>query len=153
MLYAIPNDGHQITNHFMKAPYIAIYNQQGMVKNIKNPACGGGCQSKSQLLNTLVAQGIDAVITRNIGERSLAKLLKQQVRVFRAAKRADLEQIFHVDRTELTSSSQGKASINNRNKATCGGGCCGDKKPRQIMSSITKPSAFLRVTTAKLITK
>lgn len=153
MLYAIPNDGHQITNHFMKAPYIAIYNQQGMVENIKNPACGGGCQNKSQLLKTLVAQGIDAVITRNIGERSLAKLLKQQVRVFRAAKRADLEQILHVDRTELTSSRQGKASINNRNKSACGGACCGDKQQRQVMFSITKPSAFLRVTTAKLIAK
>ncbi len=153
MLYAIPNDGHQITNHFMKAPYIAIYNQQSMVKNIKNPACGGGCQNKSQLLKALVAQGIDAVITRNIGERSLAKLLKQQVRVFRAVKRADLEQILQVERTELTSCEQGKASINNRNKAACGGACCGDKQQRQVMSSITKPSAFLRVTTAKLIAK
>ncbi len=33
MIYAIPNDGERVANHFVKAPYIAIYSDtNGMLK-------------------------------------------------------------------------------------------------------------------------
>lgn len=39
MIYAIPNDGERVANHFVKAPYIAIYSDtDGMLKNLANIA-------------------------------------------------------------------------------------------------------------------
>lgn len=35
MIYAIPNDGERVANHFVKAPYIAIYSDtDGMLKKL-----------------------------------------------------------------------------------------------------------------------
>lgn len=121
MIYAIPNDGLHVANHFMKAPYIALYNEQGLVKNIPNGALEGGCKAKSQLLNQLKELRVKAVIARNIGERSLAKLLRHNICVYRVAKRVELDAVLTSDLTKLASSEQGRPSIQHRNKTSCSG--------------------------------
>ncbi|MEF1306662.1 dinitrogenase iron-molybdenum cofactor, partial [Vibrio owensii] len=53
MIYAIPNDGERVANHFVKAPYIAIYSDSdGLLKNLANIASmpQAGCKAKSQLI-------------------------------------------------------------------------------------------------------
>jgi predicted Fe-Mo cluster-binding NifX family protein len=127
MIYAIPNDGLHVANHFMKAPYIALYNEQGLVKNIPNGALGGGCKAKSQLLNQLKELRVKAVIARNIGERSLAKLLRHNICVYRVAKRVELDAVLTSDLTKLASGEQGRPSIQHRNKTSCSG-CSGSKE-------------------------
>ncbi len=86
MIYAIPNDGERVANHFVKAPYIAIYSDtEGLLKNLANIAAmpQAGCKAKSQLIQSLQEYKVDAVLVRNIGERALGKLLSSGKQVFK----------------------------------------------------------------------
>ncbi|NLS12928.1 dinitrogenase iron-molybdenum cofactor [Vibrio sp. SM6] len=119
MIYAIPNDGEQITNHFIKAPFIAIYSDgDGLIDNFVNHAAqaGSSCQSKSQLLNQIAQHNVDAVMVRNIGERSLEKLLKRNIMVYRVGCRAELNKVIYAPRSALTVPSEGRPSINHAKK-------------------------------------
>ncbi len=104
MIYAIPNDGERVANHFVKAPYIAIYSDtDGMLKNLANIASmpQAGCNAKSQLIQSLQGYNVDAVLVRNIGERVLAKLLSSGTPVFRLSTRSSLEDVLAVPREPL----------------------------------------------------
>lgn len=105
MIYAIPNDGERVANHFVKAPYIAIYSDtDGMLKNLANIAAmpQAGCKAKSQLIQSLQDYNVEAVLVRNIGERALEKLLHSGKQVFRLSTRSSLEDVLAVPREPLT---------------------------------------------------
>ncbi|BCN26633.1 NifB/NifX family molybdenum-iron cluster-binding protein [Vibrio alfacsensis] len=128
MIYAIPNDGERVANHFVKAPYIAIFSDtKGMLKNLANIAAmpQAGCNAKSQLIQSLKEYQVDAVLVRNIGERALNKLLKSGKQVFKLSTRSSLDDVLAVPRIALVEASQGRPSTHHMKKGGCGG--CGSK--------------------------
>ncbi|GLR06511.1 dinitrogenase iron-molybdenum cofactor domain protein [Vibrio hyugaensis] len=133
MIYAIPNDGERVANHFVKAPYIAIYSDtEGLLKNLANIAAmpQAGCKAKSQLIQSLQEYKVDAVLVRNIGERALGKLLSSGKQVFKLSTRSSLDDVMGVPRSPLTVATQGRPSTNHAKKGGCGG--CGSKKAPQL---------------------
>ncbi len=146
MIYAVPNDGERVANHFVKAPYIAIYSdEEGMLHNLANIASmpQSGCKAKSQMIQSLNQYNVDAVLVRNIGERALEKLLRNGKQVFRLSTRSSLEDVLGVARTPLTEVSQGRPSVNHKTKGGCGSRGCGGKK--------SKPSLLARPQQARAI--
>lgn len=141
MIYAIPNDGERVANHFVKAPYIAIYSDtDGMLKNLANIAAmpQAGCKAKSQLIQSLQDYNVEAVLVRNIGERALEKLLHSGKQVFRLSTRSSLEDVLAVPREPLTDASQGRPSTNHQKKGGCGSCGCGGKKSQTLVASTPK---------------
>ncbi|AIV07657.1 MULTISPECIES: NifB/NifX family molybdenum-iron cluster-binding protein [Vibrio] len=134
MIYAIPNDGERVANHFVKAPYIAIYSDtEGLLKNLANIASmpQAGCKAKSQLIQSLQEYHVDAVLVRNIGERALGKLLSSGKQVFKLSTRSSLDDVMGVPRSPLTVATQGRPSTNHVKKGGCGG--CGSKKAPSLL--------------------
>ncbi len=124
MIYAIPNDGERVANHFVKAPYIAIYSDtEGLLKNLANIASmpQAGCKAKSQLIQSLQEYQVDAVLVRNIGERALGKLLSSGKQVFKLSTRSSLDDVMGVPRTPLTVTTQGRPSTNHAKKVVAVG--------------------------------
>ncbi|MCS0324202.1 NifB/NifX family molybdenum-iron cluster-binding protein [Vibrio diabolicus] len=158
MIYAIPNDGERVANHFVKAPYIAIYSDtDGMLKNLANIASmpQAGCNAKSQLIQSLQEYNVDAVLVRNIGERALAKLLRSGTQVFRLSTRSSLEDVLAVPREPLIEPSQGRPSNNhkkNAHKPKGGCGSCGGKKSKlSLLARPKAPTGLLKVTSRPAI--
>ncbi|NDJ80896.1 dinitrogenase iron-molybdenum cofactor [Vibrio campbellii] len=123
MIYAIPNDGERVANHFVKAPYIAIYSDtEGLLKNLANIASmpQAGCKAKSQLIQSLQEYQVDAVLVRNIGERALGKLLSSGKQVFKLSTRSSLDDVMGVPRSPLTVATQGRPSTKHVKKGGCG---------------------------------
>ncbi|PWF73355.1 dinitrogenase iron-molybdenum cofactor [Vibrio sp. T9] len=154
MIYAIPNDGERVANHFVKAPYIAIYSDtDGMLKNLANIASmpQAGCNAKSQLIQSLQEYNVDAVLVRNIGERALAKLLRSGTQVFRLSTRSSLEDVLAVPREPLIEPSQGRPSNNHKKnahkpKGGCGScGCGGKKSQPSLLARPKAPAGLLKV--------
>ncbi|ENO8974983.1 NifB/NifX family molybdenum-iron cluster-binding protein [Vibrio parahaemolyticus] len=146
MIYAIPNDGERVANHFVKAPYIAIYSDtDGMLKNLANIAAmpQAGCKAKSQLIQSLQDYNVEAVLVRNIGERALEKLLHSGKQVFRLSTRSSLEDVLAVPREPLTDASQGRSSTNHQKKGGCGSCGCGGKKAKPSLLARPKQAAAL----------
>lgn len=142
MIYAVPNDGERVANHFVKAPYIAIYSDEdGMLQNLANIAAmpQSGCKAKSQMIQSLNQYNVDAVLVRNIGERALEKLLRNGKLVFRLSTRSSIEDVLGVARTPLTDASQGRPSANHNKKGGCGSCGCGGKQSKPSILSRTKP--------------
>ncbi|KIP77213.1 dinitrogenase iron-molybdenum cofactor [Vibrio harveyi] len=139
MIYAIPNDGECVANHFVKAPYIAIYSDSdGLLKNLANIASmpQAGCKAKSQLIQSLHEYKVDAVLVRNIGERALGKLLSSGKQVFKLSTRSSLDDVLGVPRSPLTVATQGRPSSNHAKKDNCGG--CSSKS-KEVPSLLLNP--------------
>ncbi|MGI9896297.1 NifB/NifX family molybdenum-iron cluster-binding protein [Vibrio natriegens] len=146
MIYAVPNDGERVANHFVKAPYIAIYSDEdGMLQNLANIAAmpQSGCKAKSQMIQSLNQYNVDAVLVRNIGERALEKLLRNGKQVFRLSTRSSIEDVLGVARTPLTDASQGRPSANHNKKGGCGSCGCGGKQSKPSILSRPKPTREL----------
>ncbi|MDF2152976.1 NifB/NifX family molybdenum-iron cluster-binding protein [Vibrio sp. CAU 1672] len=138
MIYAIPNNGERIANHFIKAPYIAIYSDsEGLLHNLANQAGApeAGCAAKSELLRTLDQYQVTHVLVRNIGERVLAKLLKRGKKVYRLNRGGVLSEALSLPSEALCDASQGRPSLKHKQKGGCGaGGCCGkSRQPALVM--------------------
>ena len=129
MIYAIPHDGDRVANHFMKADQFAfIDGDNTLIKDVASPAAGdSSCSDKSAAINVIKEMNVDAVIIRNIGERSLGKLLNAGIRVFQVAGRTSLSQAINSPLTELTNASEGRPSTNHEKK----GGCSHDHSHQQ----------------------
>ena len=139
MIYAIPNDGERVANHFVKAPYIAIYSDtDGILKNLANIASmpQAGCNAKSQLIQSLYDYNVETVLVRNIGERALEKLLYNGTQVFRLSTRSSLEDVLAVPREPLSEPSQGRPSNNHNKKSK---NSCGGRKSKN--SLLAKPKS------------
>ena len=153
MIYAIPNDGERVANHFVKAPYIAIYSDtEGLLKNLANIASmpQAGCKAKSQLIQSLQEYKVDAVLVRNIGERALGKLLSSGKQVFKLSTRSSLDDVMGVPRTPLTVTTQGRPSTNHAKKGGCGG--CVSKKAPSLLINLQSQSknTFMTLRPTKL---
>ncbi|WED21328.1 dinitrogenase iron-molybdenum cofactor [Vibrio sp. JC009] len=137
MIYAIPTNSDTVANHFMKASQFALVDENNaVIKCVESPAAGAksSCADKSSAIKLLKEMKPDAVIVRNIGERSLGKLLSAGIRVMQVNTRTALASATQAELTELTEASQGRPSVNHEKKggcshsdgSSCGGCSCGD---------------------------
>lgn len=123
MIYAIPHNGDSVANHFMKAKQFAFIDEHSsLIENAVNPAATNNstCSDKKATVTMLTAMKADAVVVRNIGERSLNKLLGSGMRVFQVATHTPIAEVLKSNLQELTDASQGRPSINHQQKD----GCC-----------------------------
>ncbi|MBK5073522.1 hypothetical protein I2492_10480 [Budviciaceae bacterium CWB-B4] len=129
MITAVPISHDRIAGHFTKADSFIFINGEGrVVCHHINPARESGCAGKKALLNLLGKQKTERVITRNIGERMLGKLLDRNLAVFQIDHSQLDTQILgaseNLPLTALTDSSQGRRSVNYETKKESGGCGC-----------------------------
>lgn len=146
MITAIPMKEDRVASHFTKADSFIFINEQGDVLSRKaNPALDTNCSGKNELLTLLQAENVQRVIVRNIGERFLGKLLDSQFAVYQTScGRQGVKELVSEQTNkliQLTSTSQGRQSLNHEAKQAqggCGcehgkhdhhdGQCCGENK-------------------------
>lgn len=139
MIYAIPHNRNCVANHFMKATQFAFIDQNStLINHIENPAspAHSSCHDKKTLISMIKEMKADAVIVRNIGERSLGKLLSAGIRVFRVSSQTPLSEAVTSKLEELTNVTQGRPSTNHQKKGGCshgesGCGCGGHEQHQQ----------------------
>lgn len=129
MITAVPVTNDRIAGHFTKADSFIFINQQGrIVCHHINPARESGCAGKKSLLSLLTKQNAKRVITRNIGERMLGKLLALELQVFKssASEIDTLELSLETAQsiTPLTSPEQGRKSTHYEARQAEGGCGC-----------------------------
>lgn len=121
---AIPMQDDRIASHFTKADHFIFLDDQGVIKSTKsNPATDSGCSGKSALHKLIIDEKAQRVIVRNIGQRSLAKLLAKGLQVFQAQNGHFNSQMLTDNRhlTPLVHAEQGRVSIeHNAKKSDCG---------------------------------
>lgn len=129
MITAIPMKEDRVASHFTKADSFVFVNENGDVLSRKaNPALNANCSGKKDLLAMLLAENAKRVIVRNIGERILGKLLESQFAVFQTScGRQNVQELVSAQANKLvlmTSSSQGRQSLNYEAKQANGGCGC-----------------------------
>lgn len=129
MITAVPITNSRIASHFTKADSFVFINHQGrVVCHHINPARESGCAGKKNLLTLLSRQNTQRIVTRNIGERMLGKLLDLDISVFKI-NTSRLETLTSASdisptMTPLTESTQGRKSVNYAAKKESGGCGC-----------------------------
>jgi len=126
MIYAIPNSRNGVANHFMKAKQFVFFDENNVfIDRAINPGSetntNRSCRDKKSTISLLRKMETDVVIVRNIGERALDKLLKQNVRVFQVNGQTQLSDAIKSPMVELTESTQGRPSKNHQNQSQCSG--------------------------------
>lgn len=123
----IPILGDHIASHFTKAESFLFITPEGQHYNtLVNPAFGdSACSTKKKLLELFKAEKVKRVIVRNIGQRSLGRLLSNEIEVFKSAiNYIDSEILLdssNVKLTPLTQISQGRPSLKHEEKnSECG---------------------------------
>lgn len=132
MITAIPMNDDRIANHFTKANYLVFLDERGIeINRADNPAVVANCAGKQKMVDLLAEQQVDRVVVRNIGERMLNKLLKQQFAVFQTNNGRRSAQELVDPRTnglvQLHQANQGRQSLNHKTKKKSGG--CGCHNP------------------------
>jgi predicted Fe-Mo cluster-binding NifX family protein len=122
MIYAIPHGRDSVANHFMKAKkFTFLTDDNTVIKTVDSPAAGNsGCSDKSRAIKLIKEMKVDAVILRNIGERSLGKLLKAGIRVYQLQENASVKEALSSPVTELTDIKQARPPANHKKKGGCG---------------------------------
>lgn len=129
MITAVPITNDRIASHFTKADSFVFINDQGrVVCHHINPAREPGCAGKKNLLTLLSRQNAQRIVTRNIGERMLGKLLDLDINVFKIDT-SRLEALTLASEaapslTPLTDPAQGRKSANYETKKMSGGCGC-----------------------------
>ncbi|MCG9712999.1 dinitrogenase iron-molybdenum cofactor biosynthesis protein [Shewanella insulae] len=151
MIIAMPMSRGRLAAHFTKAQRIGFFNEyHQLITSFDNPALGGGCRAKSELLSLIKAQKTDIVVVQHIGERMLGKLLAAGIGVSQGDNGKSIEVLLGQTKLlerRLLDASQGRASLNHAKKGGCcasGGGCgsaeggcgCGGHKPKSEVSSL-----------------
>ncbi|MXR69181.1 dinitrogenase iron-molybdenum cofactor biosynthesis protein [Shewanella sp. JBTF-M18] len=158
MIIAMPMSRGRLAAHFTKAQRIGFFNEyHQLITSFDNPALGGGCRAKSELLSLIKAQKTDIVIVQHIGERMLGKLLAAGIGVSQGDNGESIEVLLSQTQLlerRLLDAFQGRASLNHAKKDGCcasGGGCgsaeggcgsaeggcgCGGHKPKSEVSSL-----------------
>lgn len=110
-MIAVPLSRDNVSAHFMKATQFALFNQRGELQAyLENPAMNGeGCQEKKRCIAQLLEAGVSTLLVKNIGQKSLAKLLAHSVKVYELRQRCDLTRLFDVEKIALTHPSMGRA--------------------------------------------
>lgn len=122
MIYAVPHSRDSVANHFMKAKkFTFLTDDHTVIKTVDNPAAGNSsCSDKSRAIKLIKGMEVDAVILRNIGERSLGKLLNAGIRVYQLQENTSVKEALSSPVTELTDIKQARPSANHKNKGGCG---------------------------------
>ncbi|UXI01733.1 NifB/NifX family molybdenum-iron cluster-binding protein [Photobacterium sp. TY1-4] len=132
MTVAIAVTAHQtVANHFGKAAAFLIVDPQGTPLARVENADGRqpGCRHKKQLQQALLAYGVTTLILGNIGQRSLGRLLRAGLAVYRVPARTLVSAALAAEtpKEALTDPAQGRAC--SREKGSCGCGCGKPKPP------------------------
>lgn len=123
---AVPMQDDRIASHFTKADHFVFLDDKGAIKSTKsNPAIDADCSGKSALHKLLIDEKAQRVIVRNIGQRSLAKLLAKGLQVFQTKSGLFDSQMLTDNRhlTPLVHAEQGRVSTQHHAKK---GDCCSD---------------------------
>lgn len=120
----IPISGNHIANHFTKAESFLFVDSQGRHTNtLINPVLNcEACSAKKTIVEMFKAEKVKRVIVRNIGQRSLEKLLTNEMQVFQSGIRhienAILLDNEHRQLTALTTIEQGRRSLIHEKKGS-----------------------------------
>ncbi|USD38029.1 MULTISPECIES: NifB/NifX family molybdenum-iron cluster-binding protein [Ferrimonas] len=140
----------RVAGHFAKAPGFAIYDASGaLVDTLDNDANASGCQQKKKMMAQFRHLGVSRVVLKNIGERSLARLLGAGIQVDSVRGRATVSDVLAgaVSVSTLTEASQGRpckpkssshkccGSHSHDNKIISGGLAKGDAKLKRVSLS------------------
>ncbi|ENC6730899.1 hypothetical protein ABKZ05_001581 [Vibrio navarrensis] len=127
MIIAVPVNDQNVANHFTKAQRFALLDDRGNVLNyLDNPALSSeGCHGKKRLIAQLLAAKVSKVMVKNIGQKSLAKLLAGNVLVERVAGRNSLATVLSAGAMPLTEAGQGR-ECRTESKSRC----CGSRRER-----------------------
>ncbi|TKB48622.1 hypothetical protein FCL40_10700 [Ferrimonas sediminicola] len=139
MAIAMPvTDRAQVAGHFAKAAAFAVYSDEGQLIRIDNSQ-EGGCGQKKRLVKVFKEMQVTRVVLRNIGERSLARLLSAGIEVERLTRGATIAQVLEgsVTTLSLTDAAQGRPCKPKPSK------CCGHKSTPKLLE--TAPGTFSRV--------
>ncbi|EKJ5337231.1 NifB/NifX family molybdenum-iron cluster-binding protein [Vibrio vulnificus] len=130
-MIAIPLHQDKISGHFMKAERFALINSVGeVVAYLANPAFNQAeCAKKARCVQQLLAAGVTQLMVKNIGQKSLAKLLSKGVRVYQLAGRCSLHEVSNAVKTPMTSATQGREC---RSHSQCGSACRPQSKVNKV---------------------
>ncbi|BDY03384.1 NifB/NifX family molybdenum-iron cluster-binding protein [Ferrimonas sp. YFM] len=138
MAIAMPvTDRARVAGHFAKANAFAVYSDEGQLIRIDNSQ-DGGCGQKKRLVKVFKEMQVTKVVLRNIGERSLARLLNAGIEVERLTRGATIAQVLDgsIATNALTEAAQGRPCKPKSSK------CCGHKSPPKLLE--TAPGALSR---------
>ncbi|AJR07525.1 hypothetical protein C9J03_18965 [Photobacterium gaetbulicola] len=127
---------HEVAGHFGKAAGFVVYDEQGQLiaELVNHGRIEVGCKHKKQLQAQLAAHNVKTLLLGNVGQRSLARLLRAGFAVFRVPNRASVQDVLggKVAREPLLAAEQGRPC--KREKGDCGCGCGSKKaaKPAKI---------------------
>ncbi|MCQ1057534.1 hypothetical protein LRP52_06685 [Photobacterium sp. ZSDE20] len=138
---------HEVAGHFGKAAGFVVYDEQGqqIAELINQGRKEVGCKHKKQLQAQLAEHNVKTLLLGNVGQRSLARLLRAGFSVFRVPNRTAVQDVLNgsVSREPLLTAEQGRPC--KREKGGCGCGCGSKKtvKPAKI-GMMTKGNANLQ---------
>ncbi|PSU32632.1 NifB/NifX family molybdenum-iron cluster-binding protein [Photobacterium lutimaris] len=127
---------HEVAGHFGKAAGFVVYDEQGQLiaELVNSGRREVGCKHKKQLQAQLAEHQVKTLLLGNVGQRSLARLLRAGFDVFRVPNRSSVQDVLNgkVTREPLLSAEQGRPC--KREKGGCGCGCGSKKteKPAKI---------------------
>ncbi len=114
MIIAVPVTNNAPASYFSKAQCFSLYNERGeLLMTEPNPIQGEDCHSKDLLFNYLRERDVKTLIVRSVGQRMLARLLrnKYQVRLLDNARQSIAEQVCMYQQLNLlTAAEQGRPS-------------------------------------------
>lgn len=133
---------NEVAGHFGKAAAFLVFDEQGQPLTTLDNAGRReiGCKHKKRLQHQLSELGVSEIILGNVGQRSLARLLKAGFSVIRVPTRSSVSSVLNGDaaREQLATAEQGRPC--KREKGDCGCGC-GSKKqvaPAKIGTAMNK---------------
>lgn len=139
----IPISNDRIASHFTKAESFIFIDPQGKkISTHANPAINNqDCSAKKMIVELFKTENVKRVIVRNIGQRSLGRLLGNDMLVFKSdvnnIDNATLLNDTHSSITALTTVEQGRISENFEKK---GGECgCNGKSAEQKSCASHEP--------------
>lgn len=119
MIYAIPCNAEQVSNHFSRCQQIAIIDDTHHQHSvISTSAYREGCGMKKLWQQTIRDYKVDAVVVRNIGQNMLSSLFQAKVKVVAAPAKQELATLNFAKLTPVESLEYAKASPNRKQ---CGG--------------------------------
>lgn len=137
MIYAIPCLDNLVSNHFSRAPQVAIFNQTtGTYQLITLEETASNCGKKKQWMALMAVQNVNAVVVRSIGRKMLSALFDLNLEVFAAPPKADIRQLDYAVLMPVTCLDYGKEL----KKTTS---CCGSKKSCGSQSAASTPSPIM----------
>lgn len=138
MIYAIPCQDDQLSNHFSKAPQFMLMqanSQQRHVVTVPETTTDSTkrCGKKSARLDLLRQHNVQAVVVKNIGQAMLSTLFNKGFKVFAYPARCPLAELDLSQLSEVTDMSYARPSPNKSSHQ-----CCHEKSACSTSAATTK---------------